>query len=151
MMPFQKELTNFESIQKFVDSSKGDFDEVLTNFYYNLGKDLGFEVKKDFPFSFNGTRMPNLSLAWLDNNELFTALEVSFSSKDKVLSSLLKLNSCKSEYSILIFSSKVFLDGLNGLQNILDELKSIKSDFLLIDISKEDFLFISKNQPKGLI
>ena len=145
MIPFIKQITLFKEIQKVVNSSNENFNDSIINFYVSLGNDLGFVSKKDYSFSFNGLKMPPLNLAWLDNDSLFFAFEVNFSSKELIISSLFKLNYCDADYACLVFSSKAFRESFSGIKKILQNFKSINHDFLLIDISDEKFFTFLKN------
>jgi hypothetical protein len=142
MESFIKYLTDFNSIQRFVNESNLQFRESLIEYFYQLAEKLGFEAKKNFVFSSNNLKFPAIDLVWLNAEQIFAAFAFEFASKDSFLANLFKLNESKADYCIIITSSNANTFKINEGKELLLKLKNVESKFLFIDITKEKFEFI---------
>lgn len=144
MEPLVREITDFSSLQVYVQSSDGNLFELTRRYYYNLGKKLGFEPKKDIEIEQHGVQLPRAQLAWFDAGKPIAAFFFCFGSREELLAAIFSLLALNADLSVLITSSKARNYSLEEIKNLLQECQflNIASQFLLVDISKEEFLVV---------
>lgn len=140
--PLVKELTDFKSLQDFVTANEGNLIDLTLEYYTMLGNDLGFRVKRMHLCEFENIPLGNAELAWFDNDALAVLFEFEFGSKEEMLAAIVKLLLSKPELAVLITSSRARIFSLEELKHIIGELSLGVQQFLVIDLTKEQHIFV---------
>ena len=142
MEPTLRQILDFNSIQSFIQGKEGSFVDLLKEYYFLLGEDLGFESKKDFLVKANNIKLGSLDLAWLDSEKPVAGFVVSFGSKEDILSAVWKLVEFNSQYAVLVTSTKAKNFSLEEIRRLLTDFflrKPPMQSFLAVDVSEEKF------------
>ncbi len=144
MEPLIREITDFASLQVYVQSSDSNLFDSTRRYYAGLGRKLGFEVLRGFEPMVAGVKLPSVELAWLDAGKPLAVFSFCFGSREEMLASLFSLLASSADLSVLITSSKARNYSLGEIKSILEEAPFLNSltGFLLVDISKEEFLVV---------
>lgn len=142
-----REITSFGALQKFVDEHKENlnFFECIKQHYFELGKNLGYDSKKDSSVLRKGINFSNVELTWASTEKVLAAFEIEFGSKEEMLAGIWKLIELEPQYAVLITSSKAKNFSLKEIEQILRHShnhKFLETEFLLIEIDKEFFVEI---------
>ena len=140
--PLVKELTDFKSLQDFVTANEGNLIDLTMGYYTMLGNDLGFRVKRMRLCQFENISLGSADLAWFDDETLAVLFEFEFGSREEMLAAVAKLLLSKPELAVLITSSRARIFSLEELKHILSELSFGMQQFLVIDLTKEQYIFV---------
>jgi len=144
MEPLIREITDFQSLQTHVQSSEGNLFDSTKRYYHGLGKKLGLESKKDFEPLVAEIKLPKAELVWFDSGEPVASFAFCFGSREEMLAAVFSLLAVRADLSVLITSSKAKNYSLGEIKKLLEEpvFLNLTTKFLLIDISKEEFLVV---------
>ncbi len=138
--PLINELIDFKSLQDFVTANEGNLIELTKEYYSMLGSDLGFKVKRNAELSFESVQLGSFDLAWFDDSSIAVLFEFEFGSKDEFLAAIAKLILARPELAVLITSSRAKIFSLEELKCIILELTAGTQRFLIIDLTKEQYV-----------
>ncbi len=139
-----REITSFGALQKFVDGRKDDlnFFECIKQYFFELGKSLNYDCKKDSSVLQKGINFSAVDVVWASSEKICAAFEIEFGNKDEMLAGIWKLIELEPQYAVLITSSKAKNYSLKEIEQILrysHNHKTLETEFLLIEIDKEFF------------
>lgn len=142
--PLVKQITDFRMLQNHVLNSELGFKDAIVECYAVLGEQLGFEVKNPFELSLDGAIIGSLDLVWLDGDELLSAFEVEFGSREEMLAALTKLLLSNAELAVLFSSSRVRTFTFGEIRNIAKAMVAAATvnALLLVDVSRECYEYI---------
>ncbi|MEM0359893.1 MAG: hypothetical protein QXK06_00970 [Candidatus Diapherotrites archaeon] len=144
MNPLVREITDFKSLQVYVQSSQANLVESTKRYYFNLGKKLGLDAKTEMDVLLEKVQLPKPQLAWLDAGKPVVAFYFCFGSKEEMLAGIFSLLALNADLSVIITSSKARTYSIKEIKTILEEavFLNLTTKFLLVDISKEEWLVL---------
>ncbi len=144
MEPLVREITEFGSLQVYVQSSESNLFDSTKRYYAGLGRKLGFEARKGFETEVAGTKLPAVELAWLDAGKPLVAFSFCFGSREEMIASIFSLLAVQADFSVIITSSKARNYSLEELKSLIEEavFLNLTTKFVLVDISREEFLVV---------
>ncbi len=134
-----EKLTNFDEIEAYKDESGLGFKEALIGYFTNLGENLGFTTRANFSVIRHGVGLGKADLIWVEPNIIFFT---EFGNFDEILKPLWKTVELEPALSVLILSSNSSCSP-SQVKTLIDKskvLKDIRKRFLILDISKKEYL-----------
>lgn len=138
------EITSFGALQKFVSGQKDslNFFESVKEYFFDLGKRLGYDSRKNSSVLRNGINFSTVDIAWSSAEKIVAGFEIEFGNKEELLSGIWKLIELEPQYAVLITSFKAKNFSLKEIEQILrhsHNYKAVSTEFLLMEIDKEFF------------
>ncbi len=134
-----KEITDLNSLDRYVSSSGLKFREAILRYYKELGEKLGYTVRENASIIKNGINHGKIDLIWLEPNITFTT---EFGNQEEIYKHLWKVLEYSPKEAVFLLSSKSSckaeeVDKIIEKSSIIGEKKKI---FLIMDVSEKKII-----------
>lgn len=129
-----KEITDLNSLDRYVKSSGLKFCEAILRYYKELGEKLGYSVRENSSVIKNGVNYGKIDMIWLEPNITFTT---EFGSPEEIYKHLWKILEYSPNESVFLLSSKSSCKA-EDVDKIIEKSGLVgekKNKFLIMDVT----------------
>lgn len=101
----KKRLEDLDSLKEYLKSRQGPFLDKLSDYFYDLSTELGFDARKNAPLVKFGTNLGKLLCAAIKGDELVLAVATGYEGIKEGIGALFQLVESQARIGVLIISS----------------------------------------------